>query len=143
MPYTIDSYDGTTFTFNISDGTVDSTNTSLKLLGQNYRGYGEIVAEDFLHLLENFSKTTAPSNPIHGQIWYDKSTGSGAANKGYKLKFYDDASSSWKMVANLASGAGNRRHGILEYFDLDLSGCHQLPTWPVADNSSNIHLASF
>jgi len=55
MPYTIDSYDGTTFTFNISDGTVDSTNTSLKLLGQNYRGYGEIVAEDFVHLLENFS----------------------------------------------------------------------------------------
>ena len=104
MPYTIDSYDGTTFTFNISDGTVDSTNTSLKLLGQNYRGYGEIVAEDFVHLLENFSKTTAPSNPIHGQIWYDKSTGSGAANKGYKLKFYDDASSSWKMVSNLASG---------------------------------------
>jgi len=104
MPYTIDSYDGTTFTFNISDGTVDSTNTSLKLLGQNYRGYGEIVAEDFVHLLENFAKTTAPSNPIHGQIWYDKSTGSGAANKGYKLKFYDSASSSWKMVSNLASG---------------------------------------
>ena len=104
MPYTIDSYDGTTFTFNISDGTVDSTNTSLKLLGQNYRGYGEVVAEDFVHLLENFSKTTAPSNPIHGQIWYDKSTGSGAANKGCKLKFYDSASSSWKMVSNLASG---------------------------------------
>ncbi len=103
MPYTIDSYDGTTFTFTVSDGTVDSTNTSLKLLGQNYRGYGEIVAEDFVHLLENFSKTTAPSNPIHGQIWYDKSTGSGAANKGYKLRFYDSASSTWKMVANLVA----------------------------------------
>ena len=103
MPYTIDSYDGSTFTFTISDGTVDSTNTSLKLLGQNYAGYGEIVAEDFVHLLESFAKTTAPSNPIHGQIWYDKSTGSGAANKGYKLKFYDSASSSWKMVANLVA----------------------------------------
>ena len=103
MPYTIDSYDGTTFTFTVSDGTVDSTNTSLKLLGQNYRGYGEVVAEDFVHLLENFSKTTAPSNPIHGQIWYDKSTGSGAANKGYKLRFYDSASSTWKMVANLVA----------------------------------------
>ena len=101
MPYTIDSYDGNT-TFTVSDGTVDSTNTSLKLLGQNYRGYGEIVAEDFLHLLENFANTSAPTNPIHGQIWYDKSTGSGAANKGYKLKFYDSASSTWKMGANLA-----------------------------------------
>ena len=88
MPYTIDSYDGNT-TFTVSDGTVDSTNTSLKLLGQNYRGYGEIVAEDFVHVLENFAKITAPSNPIHGQIWYDKSTGSGAANKGYKLKKED------------------------------------------------------
>jgi len=102
MPYTIDSYDGNT-TFTVSDGTVDSTNTSLKLLGQNYRGYGEIVAEDFVHLLENFSKTTAPSNPIHGQIWYDKSTGSGTSNKGYKLKFYDTASTSWKMVSNLVA----------------------------------------
>ena len=102
MPYTIDSYDGNT-TFTVSDGTIDSTNTSLKLLGQNYRGYGEIVAEDFVHLLENFSKTTAPSNPIHGQIWYDKSTGSGVNNKGYKLKFYDTASTSWKMVSNLVA----------------------------------------
>tara|TARA_B110001454_G_scaffold50675_1_gene49703 strand:+ start:111 stop:2150 length:2040 start_codon:yes stop_codon:yes gene_type:complete len=102
MPYTIDSYDGNT-TFTVSDGTVDSTNTSLKLLGQNYRGYGEIIAEDFVHLLENFSKTTAPSNPIHGQVWYDKSTGSGASNKGYKLRFYDSASSSWKMVSNLVA----------------------------------------
>ncbi len=102
MPYTIDSYDGNT-TFTVSDGTVDSTNTSLKLLGQNYRGYGEIIAEDFVHLLENFSKTTAPSNPINGQIWYDKSTGSGTSNKGYKLKFYDTASTSWKMVSNLVA----------------------------------------
>ena len=129
MPYTIDSYDGNT-TFTVSDGTVDSTNTSLKLLGQNYRGYGEVVAEDFVHLLENFSKTTAPSNPIHGQIWYDKSTGSGASNKGYKLKFYDTASTSWKMVANLVaatSAPGSPSVGDL-WWD-ETSGEARLKLW--------------
>jgi hypothetical protein len=44
-------------------------------------GYGEVIAENFLHLLENFSNTTAPSKPITGQLWYDETNN--------KLKVYD------------------------------------------------------
>ena len=48
-----------------------NTQTSVTLVGQNYSGYGKIIAEDFLHLLENFASPTAPSNPIEGQLWYN------------------------------------------------------------------------
>ena len=51
-----------------------NTQTSLTFVGQNYTGYGPVIAADFLHLLENFANSTAPANPIQGQIWYDSST---------------------------------------------------------------------
>ena len=37
-------------------------------------GYGESIAENFLHLLENFSNTAAPTKPVIGQLWYDGTT---------------------------------------------------------------------
>ena len=52
-----------------------NTQTDLSLIGKGYDGYGEVIAENFLHLLENFSNTTAPGKPIKGQLWYDESTG--------------------------------------------------------------------
>lgn len=60
-----------------------NTQTDLSLVGKGYAGYGETIAENFLHLLENFSNSSAPSKPITGQLWYDES-----ANK---LKVYDGA----------------------------------------------------
>jgi hypothetical protein len=50
-----------------------NTQTDLTFIGKGYDGYGEIVAENFLHLLENFSNTTAPTKPVKGQLWYDES----------------------------------------------------------------------
>lgn len=45
----------------------------VKFVGKNYVGYAKIIAENFLHLLENFAKTSAPTNPVQGQLWYDNS----------------------------------------------------------------------
>ena len=70
MAYTVDYTDGTKTAILVNDGTVDTT-TDLKLIGKNYSRYGEVVAEDFLHLLENFAAGTAPSRPSEGQLWYD------------------------------------------------------------------------
>ena len=50
-----------------------NSETDLAFVGKGYSGYGEIVAEDFLHLLENFANTSAPNKPITGQLWYDES----------------------------------------------------------------------
>lgn len=52
-------------------------------VGKNYVGYAQIIAENFLHLLENFAKTSAPTNPVEGQLWYDNSAGVN------QLKVYD------------------------------------------------------
>ena len=64
----------------VEDGTIDQS-TSLKLVGKNYAGYGEIQNENFIHLLENFSSASQPAGPLSGQIWFDNSV--------KKLKFYD------------------------------------------------------
>lgn len=49
--------------------------TSLVFPGKNYAGYAPVIAENFLHLLENFAKNSAPANPVQGQLWYDNSAG--------------------------------------------------------------------
>ena len=55
------------------DGTIDINSTSLTLVGRNYTGYGEAFNENFIKLLENFSNSNSPSNPILGQLWWDTS----------------------------------------------------------------------
>jgi hypothetical protein len=81
MAYQVDRFNGQ-FLVSVEDGTIDTT-TDLRFVGKNYAGYGEVQNENFLHLLENFSNTTAPPRVVTGQVWYDSS------NK--KLKFYDGA----------------------------------------------------
>ena len=46
----------------------NSTSTSLVLHGRGSKGYGFDRDQNTLFLLENFSNTTAPSNPIDGQL---------------------------------------------------------------------------
>ena len=48
-----------------------NSQTSVSFVGQNYSGYGKIIADNFLHLLENFASPTAPSSPVEGQLWYN------------------------------------------------------------------------
>jgi hypothetical protein len=43
----------------------------MTLVGKNYAGYGEFLDENFIHLLENSSNTTAPGAPLEGQLWWD------------------------------------------------------------------------
>ena len=50
---------------------INSVDTSLSLVGSGYPNYGLKIAENFLHLLENFSGPIPPSSPIEGQVWYD------------------------------------------------------------------------
>lgn len=56
----------------VEDGSINNE-TSVKLPGKNTTSYGTIIAENFLHLLENFASPTAPSTPVEGQVWYDSS----------------------------------------------------------------------
>lgn len=72
MAYTINRTDGSIFAV-VGDGTIN-TDSSLVLVGKNYSGYGEFQNENFLRLLENGANNTPPTNPIVGQLWYDRAT---------------------------------------------------------------------
>jgi hypothetical protein len=69
MPYILNKTNGNVLTI-VQDGDVDNT-TSLLFVGKNFSGYGEIINENTLKLLENFSNSTPPSKPIQGQLWFD------------------------------------------------------------------------
>lgn len=71
MPYTIPySDEANNGTITVIDNTIDQT-TSLKFPGKNTTAYGTSIAENFLHLLENFASNTQPVRATEGQLWYD------------------------------------------------------------------------
>ena len=72
MSYQLNKTDGTLLV-SLIDGQIDTASTNLTLVGKNYTGYGEVFNENFIKLLENFSSTAAPSNPLSGQLWWDTS----------------------------------------------------------------------
>ena len=68
----------------LTDGVIDTVSTDITLVGRNYKGFGEAFNENFVKIVENFASTSAPSNPLEGQLWYD--TGEN------RLKIYDGTS---------------------------------------------------
>ena len=82
MAYTVNKTNSSASpsSYTVNDSVLN-TQTDLSFIGKGYAGYGEIVAENFLALLENFANTSAPAKPITGQLWYDTTNA--------KLKVYD------------------------------------------------------
>ena len=74
MAYNIKRSDPLAADIIINDNVVNDTDTSLSLVGRNKINYGEPIATTQVHMLENFASPNEPSNPIPGQLWYDKST---------------------------------------------------------------------
>ena len=73
MAYTIYKSDGTLLT-TITDGSLDTSTTTLNLPGPNYVGYGLHLDENLVWLLENFASNTVPSGAsLQGQLWFNKS----------------------------------------------------------------------
>lgn len=72
MAYTINRYNGSALV-TIADGDSNTSASSIFLVGRNYASYGEYLEENILHVMENFSNTIQPSNPLSGQLWYDSS----------------------------------------------------------------------
>jgi len=69
MATSVYNYNGTLLT-TIPDGSIDST-TSLNMPGRGYLNYGEAVNQDMLWIMQNFANSSAPANPVTGQIWYN------------------------------------------------------------------------
>lgn len=91
MTYTVTTTAGAAIA-TVADGTVNTTATSLTLIGKNYAGYGIFLNENYVQLLENFSNSTPPTAPLTGQLWYD--------NVNDILKIYNSASNLWKPISS-------------------------------------------
>ena len=70
MSYVIRRTNGDTLSI-VNDREVVA-NYSTKLIGRDTLSYGEILNNNFIHLLENNAnvKTQAPNTPILGQSWF-------------------------------------------------------------------------
>ena len=79
----------------VVDNTINTNATSLKLIGKNYPGYGQITVENLVHILENFAGPVPPTNPIEGQLWLDNSD---PVNKKLKLNDGGISGSTWSPV---------------------------------------------
>lgn len=70
MTYTINKADGTPLV-TIDDNTINTTASSLSLVGRNAVNFGQAINQNFVNLLQNFANQTSPSKPLPGQLWYD------------------------------------------------------------------------
>jgi len=69
MSYTINNSRGSVVT-TVTPGTTQVVG-GITLIGKNYTGYGELIAEDLVKMLENQANTSNPTSPLEGQLWYD------------------------------------------------------------------------
>ena len=102
MAYKINNTFGTQIV-GLEDGTLDTTTTDLALFGKGYAGFGEKLNENLVKLLENFNNTSAPTNKITGQMWYDQS------NK--QINVYTGAK--WKPVGSTTNSATSPTNAVL------------------------------
>jgi hypothetical protein len=90
MDYTISKADGTTLISVLEGQVTTSAGYSVTFVGKNFPAYGSYINNNFLRLLENSAKTTAPAVPVKGQLWYDTSSGVN------QIKVYNGTS--WSLV---------------------------------------------
>ena len=125
MAYKINKSDGTLLV-DLVDGKIDSDTIDLTLIGRNTTGYGEVMNENFVKILENFAGSSEPEQPLRGQVWYDTSDG--------RLKVFDgtvfrstDTTVVAKTQPNLLSGdiwidSGNKQVYFSDGNDVILAG---------------------
>jgi hypothetical protein len=94
MSYNISLTNGSALS-TVPDTTADTTTTSINLLGRNFSGYGILLNENFVKLLENFSSAIAPTKPLIGQLWWD------STNK--HLNVWQGTN--WKVISSSQTGS--------------------------------------
>jgi hypothetical protein len=89
MSYTVNNTRGSVVS-TVNNGTTASVG-GITLIGKNYTGYGELIAEDFVKILENNANTQGnePASPLEGQLFWDTTNQS--------LKVYN-SSTQWHPI---------------------------------------------
>jgi hypothetical protein len=84
MPYILKKSNGRTLT-TVADGSIDTT-TPLTFVGKNYAGYGQIIDQNLVYLLENFANASQPAKAVVGQLWFDSASKNLRVYDGTKFK---------------------------------------------------------
>lgn len=118
MAYQINKTDGSILA-TVADGQVDDQSTDITLIGKNYSGFGEALNENFVKILENFSGTGQPTNPIKGQVWFDASESRLKVYSGTQFVPVSSATISNAQPASLGTGDlwFNNQDKQLYFFD--------------------------
>jgi len=111
----------------VADGTINTTATSLSLVGRGINGYGESENENYVFLLENFAASTAPQRPIPGQLWYNTATNS--------INIYN-VSNTWETVPNVDYVQAQKISPVF-------TGIPQAPTAPAGTANAQIATTEF
>ena len=96
MSYTINltGATGNITPITIADGTINTSSTSLTLVGKNYAGYGQFLNQNSVNLLQSSAGSTQPGVYLTGQLWWNTSTGI--------LNVYNGTA--WKCISGATSG---------------------------------------
>lgn len=81
----------------LADGTADTSSYSISLVGRNFAGYGLYINENFIKLLENFSNSSEPTNPLVGQLWWDSDS--------RHLSVWQGTGKGWKVISSSLTGS--------------------------------------
>lgn len=101
MSYTVNNTRGTVVS-TVNNGTTAAVG-GITLIGKNYTGYGELIAEDFVKILENNANTSAPTGPLEGQLWWDTTN--------QCLKVYN-SSTNWHPMSVYVGASGTYPHTL-------------------------------
>jgi hypothetical protein len=58
-------------TFTVPDDQINTSQTSLNLIGRGVTNYGQAVVQNDLNILQNFAGPSQPYKPLIGQLWYN------------------------------------------------------------------------
>jgi hypothetical protein len=83
---------------------INTLDASLSFVGKGYPNYGQVIDDNFLHLLENFASPLPPKNPIEGQLWYDTSN---PGNKVLRIMDGTAGAVSWPSANGIYQQATN------------------------------------
>ena len=110
MSTIINFTDPTKLPITVNDGIkldpgVSGNPTPLTFLGKKYPNtYSKDIAENFLHILENFASVTPPSAPVEGQLWFNTNslqqtdTGNSSESSGESFGLKMRIGSSWLPI---------------------------------------------
>jgi hypothetical protein len=110
MPYSITKADGTPLV-TIPDNSINTTSSSLSLIGRNALNFGLAIDQNFVDLLQNFASTVRPINPLVGQFYYNTTN--------TNLQLFDG--SLWRTVVSPFDGTSGTATALIGSNNISVS----------------------